>query len=165
MLSWPVGTASRHGQSVRSYEPARCTVHMLDGMGPLREYINSTPGAYKCAFDRGTVQVCQDFRQGFQGRGCERYPTGEIYVGEYMAGERYGRGTFRHANGQTLVSSWKDNRPVGEGVQWSADHKKAARLENGVPVGGLSLRRAGEISAKLGMPVPFEWLKDASDDE
>ena len=54
------------------------------------------------------------------GRGAERYPTGEIYVGEYAAGERCGKGTFKHANGQTLVSMWKDNRPVGEGVQWCA---------------------------------------------
>ena len=107
---------SSPGEFIRS--PANRSPYVAvedDGMGPLREYINSTPGSYKCAFDRGAVQICQDFRQGFQGRGCERYPTGEIYVGEYMAGERYGRGTFRHANGQTLVSSWKDNRPVGEG--------------------------------------------------
>ena len=75
-----------------------------------------------------------------------------------MAGERFGRGTFRHANGQTLVSKWKDNRPVGEGVQWSKDHKKAARLKNGVPVGSLSLEEAAEISASLGMPVPGEWM-------
>ena len=77
-----------------------------------------------------------------------------------MAGERYGRGTFRLANGQTLVSMWKDNRPVGEGVQWSADHKKAAKLQNGVPVGSCPLDEAGSISARLGMPVPGAWLRD-----
>ena len=81
-------------------------------------------------------------------------------MGDYMAGERHGRGTFRHANGQTLVSTWKDNRPVGDGVQWSADHKKAAKLKNGVPVGGLPLKDAGALSARLGMPVPTSWLKD-----
>lgn len=74
-----------------------------------------------------------------------------------MAGERYGRGTFKHANGQTLVSMWKDNRPVGEGVQWSEDHTKAARLKNGIPIGSVSLVEAGQISARLGMPVPSEW--------
>lgn len=129
-------------------------------MAGLRAFVAATPNAYKVAYDRGSVQVCKEFRQGFQGRGAERYDTGEVYVGEYMAGERYGRGTFRHANGQTLVSSWKDNRPVGEGVQWSADHKKAAKLSNGVPVGGCSLKEAGQISARLGMPVPVTWLKE-----
>lgn len=128
-------------------------------MDPLRHYVQASPHPFKVAYDRGSVQVCQEFRQGFQGRGAERYDTGEIYVGEYMAGERFGRGTFRHANGQTLVSRWKDNRPVGDGVQWSADHKKAAKLQNGVPVGGCSLDEAGAISARLGMPVPGIWLK------
>ena len=93
-----------------------------------------------------------------EGRGAERYDTGEIYVGEYMAGERWGKGTFKHANGQTLVSMWRDNRPTGEGVQWSADHAKAARLKNGIPVGGLSLAEAAEISERIGLPVPSEWL-------
>ena len=131
-----------------------------DGMSPLRHMVAATPGAFKCALDRGTVQICQDFRQGFIGRGCERYATGEIYVGDYMAGERHGRGTFRHANGQTLVSRWKDNRPVGDGIQWSADHKKAAKLKNGVPVGSCTLKEAGALSARLGMPVPGSWLKE-----
>jgi hypothetical protein len=128
-------------------------------MSPLRRAVNATDGEFKCALDRGEVVVCKEFRQGFMGRGCERYATGEIYVGEYMAGERHGGGTFRHANGQTLVSSWKDNRPSGEGVQWSNDHKKAAKLQNGVPVGGLSLERAGKMCENLGMPVPHHWLK------
>ena len=131
-----------------------------DGMGGLRAYVAHSPHPFKVAYDRGSVQVCSEFRQGFQGRGTERYDTGEIYVGEYMAGERYGRGTFRHANGQTLVSKWKDNRPIGDGVQWSADHQKAAKLQNGVPVGGCTLEEAGQISARLGMPVPGAWLRD-----
>ena len=131
-----------------------------DGLSPLRRMLVESPEPFKCAITRGSVQVCKEFQQGFAGRGCERYATGEIYVGDYMAGERHGRGTFRHANGQTLVSTWKDNRPVGDGVQWSADHKKAAKLKNGVPVGGLPLKDAGALSARLGMPVPTSWLKD-----
>ena len=130
-----------------------------DGMDTLRRQVVSHKGPFKCALDRGTPTICSEFRQGFQGRGAERYETGEVYVGEYMAGERYGKGTFRHANGQTLVSNWKDNRPVGEGVQWSQDHKMAARLKNGVPVGSITPRSAASISARIGMPVPGEWLK------
>jgi len=129
-----------------------------DGMSPLRRHVLATGGAFKCALDRGTIQLVAEFRQGFEGRGAERYETGEVYVGDYQAGERYGKGTFRHVNGQTLVSEWRHNRPVGEGVQWSADHAKAARLRNGVPVGSLSLSEAAEISARLSLPVPGEWL-------
>ena len=132
-----------------------------DGMAPLREFVGSSQNrtrTFKCALDRGSVQVCNEFRQGFAGRGAERYETGEIYVGGFMAGERHGPGTLRHANGQFLVTGWKDNRPVGEGVQWSADHKKAARLNNGVPTGTCSLPEAGDISSRVGMPVPFSWF-------
>ena len=82
-----------------------------------------------------------------------------------MAGERYGRGTFKHANGQTLVSMWKDNRPTGEGVQWSENHKKAARLKNGIPIGSLSLEEAATISSNLGMPVPADWWVGVKEEE
>ena len=84
--------------------------------------------------------------------------AGELYIGEYMAGEREGKGTFRHANGQVLVSVWKDNRPVGEGVQFSRNHKKAARLKHGIPVGSLSLEDAAVICRRIGLPVPSSWM-------
>ena len=129
-----------------------------DGMSPLRQHVITQSKPFKCSLEGGNVHVIVDFAQGYQGCGAGRYDTGEIYVGEYMAGERYGKGTFRHANGQTLVSNWKDNRPVGEGVQWSADHKKAARLKNGVPVGSLTLEAAGELAAQIGIPVPSDWM-------
>ena len=58
---------------------------------------------------------------------------------------------------------WNENKPVGEGVQWSEDQKKAARLKNGIPVGSVSLEEAGKIAARLGMPPPSSWwVKPAS---
>ena len=37
--------------------------------------------ARRCAY--GAHRVVPNFRQGFNGRGCERYPSGAVYVGEY----------------------------------------------------------------------------------
>lgn len=114
---------------------------------------------FRAEVEQGKVRVVVDWRQGFEGRGCERYASGEIYVGEYMAGERAGRGAFKHANGQTLVSKWRQNAPVGEGVQWAADGSKAARLMDGKPVASITIEEGAAIAARLEMPVPDHWLK------
>jgi len=114
---------------------------------------------FKAMIRQGKVQVVRDWEQGFEGRGCERYPSGEVYVGEYMAGVRGGRGTFKHANGQILVSAWRQNAPTGEGVQWQPDGSKAARLMHGKPVASCTIEEGAEIAQRLGLPVPTEWLQ------
>ena len=114
---------------------------------------------FRAEVEQGKVRVVVDWRQGFEGRGCERYASGEIYVGEYMAGERAGRGAFKHVNGQTLVSKWRQNAPVGEGVQWAADGSKAARLMEGKPVASITIEEGAAIAGRLEMPVPEHWLK------
>ena len=56
-------------------------------MSPLRRHVAELSGTapFKVALERGSCHVCYDFPQGFQGRGAERYDTGEIYVGEVRA--------------------------------------------------------------------------------
>ena len=68
----------------------------------------------------GKIDVLTQWRQGFEGRGVERYASGELYVGDIKHGERDGTGVYHHTNGQVLLSRWRQNEPVGEGVQWSA---------------------------------------------
>lgn len=75
-----------------------------------------------CAIIRSLVA---NFRQGFCGRGAERYPSGAIYVGDYLGAKRHGRGTLTNADGQLMVTWWKDNRAKGEGAKWSQDHGTA----------------------------------------
>ena len=43
---------------------------------------------------------------------------------------------------------------AGEGVKWSADRASAWRLQDGNPVGSISLDVAKEIAARVGLPVP-----------
>lgn len=129
-----------------------------EGYTDLFQTVKEQNAPFKAAVEQGRVSVVCNFRQGFEGRGAERYPSGEVYVGEYMCGERAGRGTFRHTNGQILVSAWRQNAPCGEGVQWAADGKKAARLQDGRPVATIKLEEAAEISEKLGLPPPEDWV-------
>ena len=117
---------------------------------------------FKAEVEQGRVRVVLDWRQGFQGRGCERYASGEVYVGQFMAGERTGYGTFRHTNGQILVSAWRQNAPIGEGVQWQKDGSKAALLKDGKPVKGISIEEGAVIAERLNLPVPSEWFQAKS---
>jgi len=125
----------------------------------LYNAVSSNIRPFKAEVEQGKVRIVLDWRQGFEGRGCERYPSGEVYVGEYMGGERGGRGTFRHVNGQCLVSAWRQNAPVGEGVQWAMDGSKAAKLLHGKPVASISKEEGAAIAERLGLPVPKEWFK------
>ena len=108
--------------------------------------------AYKAALDQGRLKVLTNWRQGFEGRGAERYHTGELYVGDIRHGDRDGSGVYQHTNGQLLLSRWRQNEPVGEGVQWSADRKHAVRVLDGRPTAVLSKDEAKTLASSLGAP-------------
>ena len=54
-----------------------------------------------------------------------------MYEGEYRAGEKQGRGTYRYADGEADVGTYHGGEDSGEGVRWSADRTKAWRLRDG----------------------------------
>lgn len=114
-------------------------------------------GPFKAAVEQGRVKVVPNWRQGFNGRGTERYENGSVYVGEYMGAKRHGRGTMTTKDGNLMVSFWKNNRPFGEGAKWSPDHSKAVRTYNGKEDDDIELGEAGAISARLGLPCPGGW--------
>ena len=114
-------------------------------------------GPFKAAVEQGRVKVVSNWRQGFNGRGAERYQNGSVYVGEYQDAKRHGRGTMTTKDGDLMVSFWKNNRPFGEGAKWSADHSRAVRTYNGKEDDNIELGEAGTISARLGLPCPGGW--------
>ena len=114
-------------------------------------------GPFKAAVEQGRVRLVSQWRQGFHGRGAERYQNGSIYVGEYQDARRHGRGTITTADGSLMVSFWKANRPFGEGAKWNADHTSAIRTYNGKEDDQIELSEAGAISARLGLPCPGGW--------
>ena len=50
------------------------------------------------------------------------------------------------------VRHGRQNEPVGEGVQWSADRKHAVRMLDGRPTAVLSADEAKALASKLGAP-------------
>ena len=78
-----------------------------------------------------------------------RYASGELYVGDIKHGDRDGTGIYHHTNGQVLLSRWRQNEPVGEGVQWSADKSYAVRTLNGKPTAAMSKDEGNALASKL----------------
>ena len=50
----------------------------------------------------GRLRVYANWPEGFAGRGVERFPNGETYVGDFGDGLREGRGSFIDASGNVL---------------------------------------------------------------
>ena len=106
------------------------------------------------------------WRQGFQGKGAERYGTGELYVGDVKCGQREGRGLYNYTDGQLMATRWRANEPVGEGIQWTPDRQVAVRLLDGRPVEVIPHERAAAIARELGVPsadrfhpsLPSTWI-------
>ena len=48
-----------------------------------------------------------------------RSADGDVYDGEWKAGEREGRGVYRFADGD-MDAGFVKGTPVGEGVKWKA---------------------------------------------
>ena len=65
-------------------------------------------GPFKAAMEQGRVHVVPQFRQGFNGRGAERYRNGSVYVGQYQDAKRHGKGTMTTEDGSLMVSFWKN---------------------------------------------------------
>ena len=101
---------SADAQSLRSVTDEVCVRgDCFNGFGTLQ--LNSR-------FGKG--QYLGDFTDGeFNGYGRLEIPISwtskEIYVGNWVAGERSGRGTHWNGKGNLYIGEWKDNRRHGRG--------------------------------------------------
>lgn len=90
-------------------------------------------------------------------KGTYRWADGDEYEGQWVSGERSGRGIFRNANGAVEYSLFKLGSNVGEGVSWSADRKSAFKLIDGNQSKNseISLALAEKFARdKFDLPVP-----------
>ena len=113
---------------------------------------------------------------------CRQSPSqwanGNVYEGEYKAGEKEGRGVFRYADGTVDSCLYKpgtwSREGVGwaafsrrrfyqEGVRWEADGRRAARLHDEEEE-EISLEEARQTAERLGLPIPSP-LPSASEGE
>ena len=71
---------------------------------------------------------------GFTGSGKAVYENRDEYDGEFIDGERDGKGAYKYANGTKYEGEWKDGKPNGQGTltypngnkydgEWSNDVK------------------------------------------
>lgn len=113
-------------------------------------------GTFKMQEEQSGLRMVTNFSQGFAGRGAERYPTGETYVGDYGGARRNGHGTYTNSSGK-LLSCFHQGGPKGEGVKLDASGQ-LVRTHNGVPDGAIDRDEADQI-AKNGKlpPPPSSW--------
>ena len=68
--------------------------------------------------------------------------------------EKDGMATYRWAEGAVAVVQYRGGEPIGEGARWSADRRRAYRLEAGRKVERISLEKAAKIAKEMGLRVP-----------
>lgn len=80
-------------------------------------------------------------------------------------GDREGSGLYHYTSGDLLITRWRSNEPVGEGVHWNADRSRAMLVRNGVSTGDISQAEAESIARRLRQPAgrrmhaskPISW--------
>ena len=126
----------------------------LTGRHRLASAAAENSGAFKAVTQQGRVNVVACFPQGYNGRGCERFDNGQVFVGEYSGAKRHGRGTMQDADGRLQLSFWKKDRPFGEGAKWSADYSTVVRTHDGKEDDEISQKEGAKIAQRIGLPCP-----------
>jgi hypothetical protein len=70
-----------------------------------------------------------------EGRGTYWFADGGVYEGEYKQDLKDGRGVFRWADGAIYEGEWKEGRQDGKGTCRWADGTLVSSYERGSPVG------------------------------
>ena len=60
-------------------------------------------------------QETKSSSRGYNGRALAKYPNGDNYDGQWIAGIREGQGVYRYANGEKYDGEWLKNRKHGIG--------------------------------------------------
>ena len=68
--------------------------------------------------------------------------------------EKHGNATYKWAEGAVAVVQYRAGEPIGEGARWSADRRRAYRLQAGRKVERISLEKAAKIAKSLGLQMP-----------
>ena len=80
--------------------------------------------------------------------------SGASYGGEFQRSQYHGKGKYTFADGDVMITGFEADRPVGQGVVWSADWAQAWELQDGKQGRSISLEEAAQIAARVGLPVP-----------
>jgi len=107
-------------------------------------------GQGRCYYANGDMYVGEWKNDCMTGFGRYYYNNGQSFEGFFVQGKRNGRGKYQLTDGRVDIYRYENDKRVGQGVRWSANRKKAWRLQDGKIKGKISLREASEIAANCG---------------
>ena len=89
------------------------------------------------------------------------YASGAVYQGEWVAGKKHGKGTYRWADGRVEVGLYQADCSVGVGCMWSADQRQAWKIiDDGRECHEISLAEAQRVADEVGEPVPIRTFRE-----
>ena len=90
------------------------------------------------------------------GAGRYYFKNNESFEGTFNRGRKEGRGKYQWSDGTIDIIGYVNDVRAGEGVRYSADRKKAWKLEGSKVKGKISLERAQKIVESLGNEVTID---------
>lgn len=75
------------------------------------------------------------------------------FEGMFRNGKRNGRGKYQLTDGRVEIYRYVNDSRVGDGVRWSANRKKAWRMNDGKVTKKVSIEEAAAIAKRCGPVV------------
>jgi len=110
-------------------------------------------GQGKCYFANGDMYVGDWKEDTIHGFGRYYYNNGHSFEGMFRNGKRNGRGKYQLTDGRVEIYRYVNDSRVGDGVRWSANRKKAWRMNNGKVTKKVSMEDATLIAKRCGLVV------------
>ena len=164
------------GEFKNGVPDGRCTLYYKDGhvenvrfkAGQKQQGFTQKVSAQE--FERISAGVLESGREAFQntaacegnckdGIGTYKFPSGNVYSGQWKNSKRDGQGTGTFANGDKYVGQWRDNAQHGQGTWTRPDGWKfVGEFRDGDPYDGTyTAPNGGTVAMSAGdviMPPP-----------
>ncbi|KAL9180044.1 hypothetical protein ACHAXT_008014 [Thalassiosira profunda] len=110
-------------------------------------------GQGRCYFANGDMYVGDWKDDTIHGFGRYYYNNGHSFEGMFRHGKRNGRGKYQLTDGRVEIYRYVNDARSGDGVRWSANRKKAWRMNDGKVVKRVSIEEAAAIANRCGPVV------------
>eukprot|EP00581_Thalassiosira_minuscula_P013119 CAMPEP_0183729268 /NCGR_PEP_ID=MMETSP0737-20130205/29989_1 /TAXON_ID=385413 /ORGANISM="Thalassiosira miniscula, Strain CCMP1093" /LENGTH=798 /DNA_ID=CAMNT_0025961415 /DNA_START=56 /DNA_END=2452 /DNA_ORIENTATION=+ len=107
-------------------------------------------GQGRCYFANGDMYVGDWKEDTIHGFGRYYYNNGHSFEGMFRNGKRNGRGKYQLTDGRVEIYRYVNDSRVGDGVRWSANRKKAWRMNDGKVTKRVSIEEAAAIAKRCG---------------
>ncbi|KAL7544092.1 hypothetical protein ACHAXR_013542 [Thalassiosira sp. AJA248-18] len=107
-------------------------------------------GQGRCYFANGDMYVGDWKQDTIHGFGRYYYNNGHSFEGMFRNGKRNGRGKYQLTDGRVEIYRYVNDARVGDGVRWSANRKKAWRMNDGKVTKRVSIDEAAAIAKRCG---------------